>query len=94
MPLTTKEKQALKAKAHHLKPIVIIGGKGLTDTVMAEIDRALYDHELIKIKIHGQEKDVRKAVCADICQELNAELLQLIGNTGILFRRSTKKEAH
>lgn len=88
MPLSTKHKQALKAKAHHLKPVVLLGDKGLTEAVTKEINRALNDHELIKIKINGQDREARKQAIHEICTELEAELVQIIGNTGVLYRKN------
>ena len=60
------QKQALKVKAHSLKPVVIIGQSGLTDAVMAEIELALNCHELIKVKIRA-ERDERKIISEKIC---------------------------
>ena len=80
-------KRALKAKAHHLKPIVLLGAKGLTTAVAEETDIALNAHELIKIKINGAEKEERQKIAVDLCQQLGAELIQMIGNTVILYRK-------
>lgn len=91
MTLSTKAKQALKAKAHPLKPVVMIGDKGLTDNVNKEIDRALTDHELIKVKVGAEDKDARRDLADAICKAQSAELVQLIGKIAVLFRK--KEEA-
>ena len=89
--LTTAGKQALKTRAHILKPLVIIGEKGLTETVLAEIDRALFDHELIKIKIVTPEKDLASEFVATIEADLKAVKVQSIGRIVVLYRKSSKK---
>lgn len=81
-------RQQLKAQAHSLKPIVFIGDKGLTDSVINEIDHALKAHELIKVKIRGQEKQDRIAIAQQLCPAVEAELVQHIGNTLILYREN------
>lgn len=88
MPITSQFRQQLKAKAHKLNPIVIIGNQGLTANVQKEIDRGLTDHELIKVRINGADRDVRQAVFKEICETANAELVQLIGGIGILYRKN------
>ena len=86
--MDTSLKQALKAKAHHLKPVVLLGAKGLTPAVVEETNIALLAHELIKVKINGAEKAERQTIALDICQQLKATLVQLIGNTAILYREN------
>lgn len=88
MSLATKHKQELKAKAHKLKPVVLIGNQGFTDAVKKEINRALNDHELIKVRIQGQDRDARRELLAEICQSNQAEPVQLIGNVGIIYRKN------
>ena len=85
--MNTSFKQALKAKAHHLKPVILMGAKGLTPALVEETNLALDIHELIKIKVYGEEKADRKAIADDLCQQLRAELVQLIGNTAVVYRK-------
>lgn len=80
-------KQELKAKAHHLKPIIIIGGEGLTPGVQNEIDRALTDHELIKIRVNAEDREERKSITADIIEYHHAELVGSIGHIIIIYRQ-------
>lgn len=86
--MNTTLKKALKAQAHHLKPVVLIGAKGLTPAVAAETDVALKAHELIKVKINGAEREDRIAMAHDLCKQLEAELVQMIGNTCIIYRKN------
>ncbi|MCK4870100.1 MAG: ribosome assembly RNA-binding protein YhbY [Gammaproteobacteria bacterium] len=76
----------LRKKAHSLKPVVMIGGNGLTEAVLKEIDRALFDHELIKIKIAVKDKDEKKQLTEQICEHTQAELIQSIGHTITVYR--------
>lgn len=91
MTLTTKDKQQFKAKAHSLKPIVFIGQKGLTAEVKKEIDRALTDHELIKVRIRTEDRESRQALLTEICTALHAENIQCIGGIGIIYRKNDDK---
>jgi len=72
--LTSGERRSLKAKAHKLEPVVHIGAKGLTDEVVAEIERALTAHELIKVRAAGLERDLRNEALASICGKTGADL--------------------
>lgn len=86
--MNTTFKQSLKAKAHHLKPVVLLGAKGLTPAVIEETNVALTSHELIKIKINGAEKEDRRTIAIELCNQLNAELIQLIGTIVIIYRKN------
>ncbi|MBN9230629.1 MAG: ribosome assembly RNA-binding protein YhbY [Legionella sp.] len=86
--MDTSSRQALKAQAHHLKPVVLIGAKGLTDAVINETEHALVAHELIKVKINGAEKEDRQLMSQELCERLNAVLVQSIGNTAIIYREN------
>lgn len=88
MSLTPKERQQLKARAHKLKPIVFIGYQGLTEAVKKEADRALNDHELIKIRIQAEDREERRAFFIELCKALLADEVQLIGNIGIIYRKT------
>lgn len=89
--MQTAVKQALKAKAHHLKPIILIGSKGLTPAVIEETNHALTAHELIKVKIGGVEKAERQQIAAELCEASQAELIQLIGHIAIIYRENLDK---
>jgi RNA-binding protein len=86
-----KERKALKARAHALDPVVHIGGKGLTDAVVAEIDRALNAHELIKVRAGAMDRDEREAALAAIAGRLGAEAVQHIGKVFVLYRQNPEE---
>lgn len=88
MSLAPKVRQQLKGKAHSLKPIVFIGINGLTETVNQEVDRALTDHELVKIRIQHADREERRALFAQACKAHRAEPIQFIGSIGTLYRKN------
>ncbi len=89
MKLNIKNKKQFVAIGHNLSPVVIVGSKGLTDTLHEEIDRALDDHELIKIKLVA-ENDKRKLLSKTICKHHNAELVQQIGKMILILRHAAR----
>ena len=84
--MTKTSKQNLKARAHHLNPVIIIGAKGLTTAVLDETNIALEAHELIKIKINAIDKAERMSIATEICESLQAEFIQLIGSIVVIYR--------
>lgn len=90
--MNTKEILALKARAHHLNPVVMIGQNGLTDAVIRETDAALTAHELIKIRVLGDERNERVEIAEMLCSRLDAELVQHIGKLLVLYRKNPEKE--
>jgi len=86
MTLTGKQKNYLRGVAHSLNPVVMIGAKGLSDTVMNEIELALEKHELIKIKLPSNAKSEKVALLAQITNQSNSEPVQLIGRVGVVYR--------
>lgn len=85
--MTPRERKALKARAHSLDPVVIIGGRGLSDVVFAEIERALKAHELIKVRAAALERGERERALAAICQRTGADPVQQIGKILVLYRK-------
>ena len=92
MNLTTKQRQFLKGLAHHLSPVVMLGGNGLTEGVLAEIDNALNYHELIKVKIAGADREVKQLIIDAIVRETKAVNVQTIGHILVLYRQSDDKK--
>ena len=90
MQLIAKQKRQLRSLAHALKPVVIIGSKGLTEAVQLEIHRALEDHELIKVKIAESDRRERECLINDILAEQSAHLIQTIGQILVIYRKSQK----
>lgn len=92
MKLSNKQKQFLKGLAHSLKPVVQLGGNGLTEGVLAEIEGALSHHELIKIKVPTDNREEKALIMDAIIRETRAEKLQVIGHVLILYRQSDEKK--
>ena len=86
--LSTKQKQFLKGLAHHLSPVVMLGGNGLTEGVLAEIDNALNHHELIKVKIAGADRETKQLIIDVIVRETQSSNVQTIGHILVLYRPS------
>ncbi|MET1080442.1 MAG: ribosome assembly RNA-binding protein YhbY [Pseudomonas sp.] len=90
MPLTQEQKKQYKSIGHHLKPVVIVADNGLTEGVTAELERALSDHELIKIQLRITEREERLAAIAAICKGSKSELVQVIGKMALIYRKNPK----
>lgn len=87
MTLTQEQKKQFKSIGHHLKPIVTVADNGLTEGVLAELDRALRDHELIKIQLRI-ERDDRKALIEQLCKQSSSILVQSIGKVALIYRKN------
>jgi RNA-binding protein len=87
MHLSEKQKKHLRRLAHPLSPIVTLGNAGLTEGVVNELDRALTDHELVKVSARVGERDVRNAALATLAARTSAELVQRVGRVGVFYRR-------
>lgn len=85
--MNSLEKKKLKAQAHALNPVVMIGQAGLTEAVIKETDSALKAHELIKVKIRA-ERDERSSIKEQLCAETQAEAIQSIGQVVVLYRKN------
>ncbi|HEY5603836.1 MAG TPA: ribosome assembly RNA-binding protein YhbY [Gammaproteobacteria bacterium] len=90
MTLNSKQKKFLRASAHKLKPVVIVGGAGLTDTVLNEIETSIEHHELIKVKINAATRDDRQAIIDRVCRSVHAELVNHIGHIATFYRAAAK----
>ncbi len=84
--LTTTERRALRADAHHLDPVVMIGGDGLTPAVVKEADAALKAHGLIKVRVFSDDRSERETIFQTLADELNAAPIQHIGKLLVLWR--------
>jgi len=88
MPLTSKERAALRAEAHHLSPTVHVGHQGVTDTLRHALDDALRTHELVKLQfLKNTDVDTREAA-NDLARAMSAEVVQVIGRTATLYREN------
>lgn len=88
--LTSGQRRFLRAQAHPLNPVVMIGDAGLTPGVMKEIERSLNSHELIKIKVAGGDREQRESMLAEICAALEAAPAQHIGKTLVIYKAAEK----
>jgi len=86
--LSPARRRELKARAHKLDPVVFVGGAGLSPQVIAEIDRSLKSHELIKVRVNGADRAMREAMLNEICRQTEAQAVQHIGKILVLFREN------
>ena len=93
MSLDNKQRKNLKAKSHHLKPVVRVGQKGISENLLLETDQALETHELIKIHIADDDREARKAAALEIAAQTRAEVVNQIGKTCVLYRKKSQAEA-
>ena len=84
--LTTRERAHLKARAHALEPVVHVGGAGVTDAVIAELERALTAHELLKVRIGTDDRAARVAIGDELCARTGAAAVDRIGKILIMWR--------
>ncbi len=89
---TKQDVRQLRAIGHKLRPVVTVAGNGLSENVISEIDRALSDHELIKIKLAVGDKASRTVVTEELCERAGAEVVQSIGNVILVLRRTSKPD--
>ena len=90
-PLNEAQRKYLRRLGHDRKPIVLIGHGGATPNVTAELDRALDDHELVKVKARLGDRDARDAALAELAVRTRATLVQRIGNVALFYRRHPQK---
>lgn len=91
MQLTDRQKKYLRRLGHELKPVVMLGDNGLTEAVLKEVEEALAQHELIKVRARVGTRGQRDAVMARICDKTRAQLILRIGHVALLFRRNADK---
>ncbi len=91
MTLSTDQKKSLRSIGHKLNPIITVAGKGITDNINEEIERALNDHELIKIKLIVDDRDEKPILAKTICEEHSAQLVQAMGHVILIYRKAKKQ---
>lgn len=89
MALSPSQRRYLRSLAHDLSPVILLGNKGATDAVLKELDRALSQHELVKVKLSGGDKDERQSQVDFLAGGTEAESVHQIGHVVVLFRRNT-----
>jgi RNA-binding protein len=86
MDLSDQQRRHLRGLAHALRPVIRLGGAGLTEAVAKETQRALHDHELIKVKAPSGDREARDALFSDLARRTGSVLVQRIGNVAVLYR--------
>lgn len=93
LDITSRERSTLRAAAHPLRPVVLIGDKGLSESVLKEIDLNLTAHELIKVRVAGEDRTTREQLLQSMCDALGCAPVHHLGNTLVLFRpKSTQTD--
>ncbi|MEO7875548.1 MAG: ribosome assembly RNA-binding protein YhbY [Dokdonella sp.] len=87
-PLTNSQKRYLRGLAHDLKPVILVGQKGVTESLLAELDAALSFHELIKVKLAEDDREARKSSIEQIRASSSSEIIQTIGKVACFYRRN------
>jgi len=90
MSLSIAEKKRFRQIGHQLNPVVLLGNHGLTEAVLNEIDRALEDHELIKVRIGGEDREARRAAIEEMASATKSVAVQIIGKIVLLYRAAKK----
>jgi len=88
MALTNTQIRYLRGLAHDLNPVILVGNKGITPALVKEFDAALDQHELVKVKIAGDDREARKQQIDDLAQQAGAEVVQRIGHVASYFRHN------
>jgi RNA-binding protein len=91
MALTSSQIRYLRGLAHPLKPVLLLGGKGVTEGVLKELERALDDHELVKVKLSGEDRTARADEITALVDSSHSEAVQVIGKVAVLFRRNAER---
>jgi len=92
MALSQDRKKSLKSIGHKLNPVVMVAGNGLSENVLIEIDRALEDHELIKVKFAVGDRDLKNELLAQTEKATRSTLVQSIGNIGLFYRAAKQPD--
>lgn len=91
MPLTEPQKRHLRRLAHALKPVVMVGQHGLSESLLKELDVQLEHHELIKVRANAEDRESRDQLVRELCEHARAELVQRIGHIAVLYRPARER---
>ena len=91
--LSIQERKRLRQIGHTLNPVVMVGDKGLSESVIEELNRALNDHELIKVKVVAEDREARAALIADIVAASESEIVQTIGKIALIYKKAAKQNS-
>ncbi|ANF82247.1 RNA-binding protein [Acinetobacter sp. NCu2D-2] len=89
--LSIQERKRLRQIGHALNPVVMLGDKGLTEAVVEELNRALNDHELIKVKIIAEDREERAQLIEQLSEQTGAEVVQKIGKIALIYKKAPKQ---
>ena len=92
MTLSEAQKKYLRGRGHALKPLIMVGDAGLSDSLLAEFESTLNHHELIKVRVRVGDRDARDAIIKKLCSDSAAVLIQRIGNVALLYRPNLQKK--
>lgn len=87
MKLSESQKKYLRGRGHPLKPVIMIGSAGLSESLLAEFSSAIERHELIKVRVRTGDRTIRDAIIGDLCKSASAQLIIRVGNVALLYRR-------
>lgn len=91
MNLSESQKKVLRGLGHQLKPVITVGGAGLSASVLKEFDSSISHHELIKVRFRSGGRETRDALIADLCKKSEGQLIQRIGNVALIYRPNPEK---
>lgn len=89
--MDSQARKKLRAIGHHLKPVITVSEKGMSENLFAELDRALNDHELIKVKCQTTDREFKKEMIDAVCKQSGAEAIQVIGKIALLYRAAAEQ---
>jgi len=92
MTLSEAQKKYLRGLGHSLKPLVIVGDAGLSESLKAEFESTLAHHELLKVSVRAGDREARDEIIAEMCRDAKAELVQRVGNMALLYRENPEKK--
>ena len=91
MPLTTAQRTHLRRLGHPLEPIVLVGQNGIGPNLVTELERALNDHELVKVRARVGDRSLRDEILDELARTTGAEIVQRVGHVGLYYRRNPEK---
>jgi len=91
MNLSESQKKFLRGLGHQLKPVIMIGDAGLTDSVLSEFSSSIEHHELIKVRVRAGDRKVRDEIIDELCRQGSCSLVTRIGNVALVYRRNEEK---
>ena len=91
MKLSEPQKKFLRGLGHQLKPVIMVGDAGLSDSLMKEFESTIEHHELIKVRVRTGDRETRDTIISELCMKGAAELVARIGNVALIYRRNDEK---